>query len=286
MDRRLVPRSLVCATAIDVLPPQRVVTRRDSYLAVRSPTNPTHYWGNLLVFDDPPGPGDGARWEALFEVEFAGDPRVRHRTFTWDRTDDERGAAQEEFGARGYEVELSVGMIARPDQLHPHPRANPGVEVKALDPTVGGPDESLWEQVLEIHVAGRDAARFSEEEHRVFSLARLAELRAMFRAGAGAWYAALDGPVVAGSLGIVVTGGRARYQAVDTIATHRRRGICTRLLVDAARHAVATYGATRLVIVADPDYHAAGIYESVGFRPVERVCGVCRAPGWVSASQS
>ena len=44
-------------------------------------------------------------------------------------------------------------------------------------------------------------------------------------------------------------------------------GICSRLLVDAARHAVATYGATRLVIVADPDYHAAGIYESVGFRP-------------------
>ena len=39
---------------------------------------------------------------------------------------------------------------------------------------------------------------------------------------------------------------------------------------------MATYGATRLVIVADPDYHAAGIYESVGFRPVERVCGVSR----------
>ncbi len=79
-------------------------------------------------------------------------------------------------------------------------------------------------------------------------------------------------------MGIVVTGGRARYQAVDTAITHRRRGICSRLLVDAARHAVATYGATDLVIVADPDYHAAGIYESVGFRPVERVCGVCRPP--------
>ena len=98
----------------------------------------------------------------------------------------------------------------------------------------------------------------------------------MFRAGAGAWYVALDGDQVAGSMGIVVTGGRGRYQAVDTAITHRRRGICSRLLVDAARHAVATYGATRLVIVADPDYHAAGIYESVGFRPVERVCGVCR----------
>ena len=33
------------------------------------------------------------------------------------------------------------------------------------------------------------------------------------------------------------------------------------------------------MIVADPDYHAAGIYESAGFRPVERVCGVCRPSG-------
>jgi predicted N-acetyltransferase YhbS len=170
-------------------------------------------------------------------------------------------------------------MIAGPDEIRPHPRANPDVEVRALDPRVDGPDEPLWQQVLEIHVAARDAERFSEEEHRVFSEARQAELRAMFRAGAGAWYVALDGDIVAGSLGIVVTSGRARYQAVDTVATHRRRGICSRLLVDAARHAAATYGASSLVIVADPDYHAAAIYESVGFRAVERVCGVCRGPG-------
>jgi hypothetical protein len=32
------------------------------------------------------------------------------------------------------------------------------------------------------------------------------------------------------------------------------------------------------VIVADPEYHALGIYESVGFAPVERVGGVCLAP--------
>ncbi|HEY1568662.1 MAG TPA: hypothetical protein VGF68_16660, partial [Solirubrobacteraceae bacterium] len=87
MPRNLVPRSLVWATNIDVLPPERVVHRRDGYLAVRSPTNPTHYWGNLLVFDDAPAPGDGERWEALFVAEFADEPRVIHRTFAWDRTD-------------------------------------------------------------------------------------------------------------------------------------------------------------------------------------------------------
>ena len=277
MPRGLVPRSLVWATSIDVLPPERLVSRHDGYLAVRSPTNPTHHWGNLLVFDDAPAPGDGERWEALFAAEFADDPRVLHRTFAWDRTDDARGAMDTEFRARGYDVDLSVGMIASPDEIRPHPRANADVVVKALAPESGGPDEPHWQQVLELQAAGRDPdSSETEEAYGVFSRARQAELRMGFRAGAGAWYVALDGDQVVGSMGIVVTGGRARYQAVDTAVTHRRRGICSRLLVDAARHAVATYGADRLVIVADPDYHAAGIYESVGFRPVERVCGVSR----------
>jgi hypothetical protein len=276
MEERLVPRSLVWATSIDVLPPDRVVERRDGYLVVRSPGNPTHYWGNLLVFDDAPAAGDGERWEGLFAAEFAGEPRIGHHTFAWDQTDDVRGAVETEFAARGYDVDLSVGMIAAPDEIHPHRRANRDLEVRALDPRPASADERWWDQVVEMQVAARDADRFEEEPHRVFARARLAELRAMFRAGAGAWYVALDGDVVAGSMGIVVTAGRGRYQAVDTAITHRRRGICSRLLVDAARHATTTYGATRLVIAADPDYHAAAIYESVGFRPVERVCGVSR----------
>ena len=272
------PRSLVWATSIDVLPPDRVVERGDGYLVVRSPGNPSHYWGNLLLFDDAPAAGDGERWERLFAAAFAAEPRVGHRTFAWDHTGDVRGAVETEFAARGYELDLSVGMIAAPDEIHPHPRANPDVEVRALDPHSSPADQRWWDQVVEMQVAARDADRFEEVPYRAFARARLAELRTMFRAGAGAWYVALDGDVVAGSMGIVVTAGRGRYQAVDTAIAHRRRGICSRLLVDAARHASAIYGATRLVIAADPGYHAAGIYESVGFRPVERVCGVCRTP--------
>ncbi|MGZ4166215.1 MAG: GNAT family N-acetyltransferase [Solirubrobacteraceae bacterium] len=279
MMQTLVPRSLVWATSIDVLPPDRIVERRDGFLVVRSPSNPTHWWGNLLLFDDAPAAGDGERWEGLFARAFGQELRVQHRTFAWDQSGDVRGAADVEFEARGYSLDPNLGLIATPEQIRPHPRANQEVEVRALDPRPGSPDERWWEQVLEIQVAGRDPVRFAgEAPERVFARTRQADLRAMFRAGAGAWYVALDGDQVAGSLGIVVTSGRARYQAVDTAVTHRRRGICSRLLVDAARHAVATYGATRLVIVADPGYHAAGIYESVGFRPVERVCGVCRPP--------
>ena len=111
-----VPRSLVLATDIDVLAIDHTVTRRDGYLVVRSPSNPTFWFGNFLVFDDAPGPGDGERWVQLFEQAFADEPRVRHRTLRWDRTDGEIGAATEEFVDHGYELESLVGLIAEPDE--------------------------------------------------------------------------------------------------------------------------------------------------------------------------
>jgi ribosomal protein S18 acetylase RimI-like enzyme len=271
----VVPRSLVWATDIDVLVPERVVERHDGYLVVRTPSNPTHYWGNLLLFDDPPAAGDRTRWEAAFAREFAAQPETRHHTFCWDRTDDDVGAARTEFAPAGYALEVTVGLVARPDQIRAHPRANREVAVRPLDPAG---DDDLWDEVVEMQVAGRDAEDHAEESYRAFSRRRLDDLRRLFAAGRGAWYVAqLDGEMV-GSCGVVVTEGRGRFQSVDTALAYRRRGICSRLIVEAAHHAAATYGARRFVIAADAEYHALGIYESLGFAPVERVAGVCRWP--------
>jgi ribosomal protein S18 acetylase RimI-like enzyme len=271
-----VPRSLVWATDLDVLPLDRVVERRDGYVVVRSPGNPEFYWGNLLVFEDAPAAGDGARWEELFRSEFAQVVRVRHRTFAWDRSDGALGRASEEFVARGYDLEQSVGLIADAASVRPHPRENREVAVRALDPAAGA-DEELWHGVLELQVASRDE-RSGEHEARAFSRRRLADRRALFCAGRGAWYVALlDGHVV-GSCGVVVTAGRGRFQVVDTAERHRRRGICSRLVVEAAQRSAETYGAQQLVIVADAGYHALGLYESLGFRASERVAGVCHWP--------
>src|SRR5436305_1575138 len=76
------PRSLIHATDLDVLPPDKVVERRDDHLVVRTPSNPAFYWGNFLIFDAPPAAGDAERWEAAFAAAFADEPRVRHRAFT------------------------------------------------------------------------------------------------------------------------------------------------------------------------------------------------------------
>jgi hypothetical protein len=49
-------------------------------------------------------------------------------------------------------------------------------------------------------------------------------------------------------------------------------------VVEAAHHAAEHYRADRLVIAADPDYHALGLYESLGFERRELVSGLCRRP--------
>jgi ribosomal protein S18 acetylase RimI-like enzyme len=274
MAEATAPRSLVWATDLDVLPLDHVVERRDSYLVVRSPSNPAHYWGNFLLFDDEPRAGDGPRWEALFDDAFGDEPCIRHRTFAWDRADGVAGAADGEFAARGYSIEETVGLVA--DRPIAHPRENREVEVCPLDPDG---DAELWSAVHELHVEDRDEGH-DEQTERTFSAAWLADKRELFRAGRGAWYVALDpgSGALAGSCGIVVTDARGRFQVVITAPEFRRRGICSRLVVEAADHAAEHFGAERFVIVADLDYHALGLYESLGFERREHVFGVCRWP--------
>ena len=100
-------------------------------------------------------------------------------------------------------------------------------------------------------MAGRDDGH-DEEDYRSFTRARLEDRRALFRAGRGAWYAAIepDTGEVVGSCGVVVTGNRGRFQVVNTASSHRRRGICSRLVVEAASQAREAYGAERFVIAA------------------------------------
>jgi ribosomal protein S18 acetylase RimI-like enzyme len=270
-------QSLVWSTDIDVLPADRQMRRAEGYWIVHSPGNPGHYWGNMLIFDDAPGAGDRARWETLFARELGGIAGVRHRTFAWDRTDGFEGSAAAEFEAAGYELERSVGLIATPEEVLPHPRSDGGVSVRRLDPEAGD-DEPAWQAVLELWAA-QDQGRHPVGPYREWARLRIQELRRLFATGHGGWFVALDGDEVVASLGIVVAGTRARYQQVDTRASHRRRGIASRLVADAARlTAEAHPEVAHFVIVADPGYHAVDIYRSLGFRERERVCGACRWP--------
>jgi GNAT superfamily N-acetyltransferase len=273
-------RSLVFATDVDVLAANRQVARRDGYWRVASPGNPTFWWGNFLLFDRPPVTGDAERWSQLFDHEFSGVAEIAHRAFGWDSPDGEPGAVASEF-PRPWVVERSTGLIASAGAIARHPRANPDVTVRALDPRPGA-DARLWDAVLALQLEQMRAEPWEADLDEAYTVGyrrrRNEELREIFRAGRGAWYVALMNGEVAGSLGIVVTDGRARYQAVDTAARFRGRGVATRLVVEAAELAAREHHIEQYVIVADPDYHAIGIYESVGFRPAQTAVGVMLTP--------
>ncbi len=64
--------------------------------------------------------------------------------------------------------------------------------------------------------------------------------------------------------------GIARYQQVETRPTHFRQGICGTLVYRSAQIMLEEGAADVLVMEADADYHAAAIYESVGFQRTER----------------
>jgi GNAT superfamily N-acetyltransferase len=153
--------------------------------------------------------------------------------------------------------------------VRPHPRENREVRVHALNPE-GEQDADLWAQVIAVQ-AKEPPSGTGGDYHLRYLRDRQAGQRELFRAGRGAWFVALEGDRVVASLGIVVTAGRARYQHVDTVESHRRRGIASRLVVEAARLSSEAHQIDHFVIAADPAYHALGLYRSVGFEPVEAV---------------
>lgn len=68
----------------------------------------------------------------------------------------------------------------------------------------------------------------------------------------------------------------ARYQSVETRATHRRRGICSALLRHCALWALGRAPEVQVVIVAEADTNAGRLYRSMGFAHAETIYGVVR----------
>ena len=144
--------------------------------------------------------------------------------------------------------------------------------MRAHDPDA---DEDLWAQVIDVQVAWpkrpstrkcRTASSLSNSKRRSCST---------FEPAAAPGTSRSTDDAVVGSCGVIVTDGRGRFEAVEhTLATHRRRGVSSRLVVDAAQHAAEHHGADRFVIVADEHLpRDRSCTSRSGFARAERVFG-------------
>ncbi len=256
------------ATRTDMIFPsfEGEILDRGEYWVVRTPSIPTFYWGNTLLFRQPPGPGDEIRWPDLFAEEIGRPPAVRHQTFGWDSPQGELGSA-EAFVPLGFSMmQDSVLAASTP---HPPPRLAEGIEVR---PLLTGAE---WELAVENQVFCRDPVH-EEADYRIFKKAEMARYQRMARAGLGAWFGAfLEGRLVA-DLGLFRSAELGRYQNVETGPDYRRRGFAATLVYQAGIQAKRDLGVETLVIVAEADSPADRLYRSVGFRPVERQAGLER----------
>ena len=243
------------------------VVDRGNHLCVRTAGNPTFWWGNFLLFHHAPGAGDLDRWMALFDTEIAGrQPASGHRAFGVDVR--ERLALPPEFAAAGFTLDEATVLTLAPDQLLAPPKPPlPEFEFRVLDLPRDG--AAVVDKQVSV-----DSTRYDPVGYRVFAERQMARYAAMQRAGLGHWFglvAQVDGrPVLAASCGLFRAPGHGerlgRFQYVSTHPAWRRRGLCTALVHAACRHGFEAMDLRTLVMVADPDDVAIGVYESLGYR--------------------
>lgn len=247
-----------------------LLEERGTYTVVRTPANPSFWWGNFLLLHGLPEPGSLKEWLARFREAH---PDARHVALGVDTADGEVVAVAE-WETAGFRVYRDTVLTA-PRTTAPAPPRLDGV---TLRPLVSDAD---WGQALDLRLAVNAADPDGHEEtgYRTFATRKLAALRAAGEAGHGAYLGAFGGGQMLAGLGVYDAGGGvARYQNVETHPDARGRGLAGNLVYHAGEWAREKLAAHTLVIVADPDYHAQRLYERVGFRPTETQLGFERPP--------
>jgi ribosomal protein S18 acetylase RimI-like enzyme len=226
------------------------------YVVVRTPDNPSFWWGNFLLYRTPFGPGDAAARLATFRKEF---PTAEHVALGIDSVDGVIGAG-DELTASGLTAERDVVMTA--SEVVPPRRPNEEATYRPLS----GDDD--WEQLLQQSLA--TATMEVDEAYELFTRRKLAAKRALVDAGHGRWFGAFDGERLQSSLGLMFDGkGLARFQSVQTSPEDRGRGLASTLVHRASTYGLTEGGAQTLVLVADPEYLAIRIYRALGFTDTE-----------------
>lgn len=243
------------------------VVHRAHYVAVRTPANPSFWWGNFILFDRPPAEDDPEPWEAIFDAEVGHLPGVNHVNLAWASSEGEPTAV-EPFLARGYFLTRNIYLVAD-GEMPPSPPPQ-GVEVRQIS---GGRE---WEMALRNQHDCLEGAN-DTEAFRAFQTVQMARYRKMTEAGFGLWLGAFLGGRLVGDMGVFGEGGLARCQSVGVAPGYRRRGIAAALVGRACVLARQALAAERVVIMTGEEHPARRIYERIGFVPVEHAPSLARA---------
>jgi ribosomal protein S18 acetylase RimI-like enzyme len=244
-----------------------LVTDRGDCIEVRTPHNPSFYWGNFLLLPTSPGPGELAPWLERFASAF---PEARHVALG---IDDPGGppvptAELEEAG-----MDAEDGVVLTATRLNQPTRPPAGTIVRPLD------SDGDWAEALDLRIAVAADEGSDSPDHRRFLERGMDEARGLAERGLATYSGAFADHRLRSFLGLVHGGGPlARFQNVETHPDHRRRGLAGLLVFRAGAHGLTMRGVARLVIVADPEGPAVGLYRTLGFAGDDRHVELVRTP--------
>ena len=240
-----------------------LVEDHDDHVVVRTPANPTYWWGNFILLPRPPSAEEVPGWLDRFADTF---PASRHLAFG---VDGPHGSVDDLAALREAGLTTEAMTVMTATAVHEPPRPNHEATYRPLV------DDDDWSQQLELGLAGED------EHHSVeFVTAKMAAERSLTGRGIGEWWGAFVDNRLLASMGLVAASpGLARFQQVKTHPDARGRGLAGTLVHEVSRFGFEELGATTLVMVADPDYLAIRIYRSVGFADTEVQLMAERKPG-------
>lgn len=234
------------------------------YIVATTDSNPNYFWGNLLLYKRPPMKGDLNRWKSDFQKEFQ-NSSTYHITLAWDSPEGEKGELKE-FVDDGFEFANSVVLTAK--EVNLPPKFNDKIDLKIIE------SEQDFNRCIQVQINSANN-KLSKESWESFYTASMNQYKNMIKAGKGLWFGAVLEDKIVGSLGIFFDGNVGRFQIVSTDPEYQRQGVCSTLVYKSAKFMFNKKNLNTLVMVADEDYHAAKVYESVGFIPTEKQVGLC-----------
>ena len=253
-------KSLGHKTSLELNRSSGEVKDHGNYLCIKTPSRPDFFWGNYLLLAQAPKKGDFFELVKLYRSHF-GDPNKQgFITITWDLSDAKPSIS--EFQSNGFQLDTSKILVT--DSVKPHSNMNNSIEIREYDP-----NQNI-DQYLDVHYDPKWSYG-TDEEQRSFMISSLRDFSSLPDNRQKKRIGAYINDKLVGDLGIFKVGNLIRFNNVSTHRDFRRLGVCRRLVFEASNLGLTNPGATKLVMEADANYHAAKIYESLGFQHRETI---------------
>lgn len=242
----------------------------DGAVAVITASNQDYYFGNYLALTSPINTRSKNEWERMFDLAFADLTKIRHRTFIGSKADMSDSVIQD-FQAAGYRYEEEDILVLAEQELCQLPVGlDARIEIRPFTKA------SDWQQSLEISVALREAG-IDEQGYLEYRLGRQTSYQALNAKNLGNFFGAFANGDLVGYAGVFHWQGVARYQDVRVVPVWQNKGIARQLIYQMAKTVAPLV--KQQIIIADTNYHATRLYQSLGFRLAEQEASLCYWPG-------